>query len=665
MGTASLRCTGNYTPYQSNIGLVFNRATDDASGTWYGAGESGGSSIPITNGRYVVLEGDLVMSGSEELTSLSVTIPFCVWEDSGSTGAYATIYAYLYDSDNGATTLPSGAIGSVVKNNVWVNRSASGYTNLTFTFNNLFVASGTQHFYIWLRSDSSISASPPACFFADKSTAYTDTCSGTFQTRSPSMNLQPSRVATGSGTPVTMYFSNPPQGGMTMRFKYGSTELYNTTTGSLSSVAVYPQKSWFRTAGVNTLKEITVSVTADGYPTVAGSFTLAAGDDMIPTIDTPTVSIVQPTNVASTFPNTWIANVSKAKVAAAVMRGSYAEIQSVTLNYGSKSEAMTYDSVSGKYEATTGNPITGDTTFTIIVTDERGMTSRATCSVTGVKPYAKPSIVIDRNATYRCNSSGTETSGGPYVRVKATASYETGISGNTLQSFYFYVQEDGSSTTHNLTSGVQSSAYQLGSPRENQAITVVVVAQDKISDAVTTKITLPGAHKDVMVARRNSSGKAQTMIGIGMASGVKTRDGIGGNYEYLNNVNLASPGAYMLNGNDITGFIKAGEGMNELGKDMLAIDSTDFYGVKNQANRIVINGSTEIASWSNLPSAVTSASYFYAFRFVVLNGVWISVVLIERTPVDGRIWVNSGGISNHNPFSVAWGGWKGHTPDIR
>jgi len=447
----------------------------------------------------------------------------------------------------------------------------------------------------------------------------------------------------------------------TVRVKYGSTGLEsNTWAENKQSVAIsYPAsslKQWFTTAGVTTLQSITVTASIDGYPSATASFTLTAGNNMKPTVTVSNVHVVQPERIQQTFPTVWIANVSKAKIEATVSLGSNATIQSVVMNYGSESKAMTYNSTTGKYEATTSKPITGDTDFTIIATDTRGMTGRDVFNLTGVTAYSKPTITIDRRATYRCDSSGTELDGGPYVRVKATASYDTGLSGNTLEYFRFYVSEDGSSTTYPLQNGAQSAATQLISPRPDNAITIAVEAQDKISDPVSVRVSLGGAHRDFVVARYTD----KTVVGIGQAPArVKTRSGA-----YCDGVDVASGGGYYVDGIDtinLRGVASTGTGIDTLWEsNLLAIDTSDVKAEKNQAREFRLPA-TWVSSWQNVPAdVVTAGTRFQGFREVRIGGYYAIVTIYEIYPVVGRIWMNLGTLGT----TISWGGWKAHTPDI-
>lgn len=522
----------------------------------------------------------------------------------------------------------------------WTQMGSSGVTACFATIPNM---SGSHSFVVRATRDS------------NGVTGY----SSTTTTDTPSLSWS-ANTATTDGS-ILLSVSNLPAN-TPVRVKYGSTNLEtNTWTTDKSSVGVLYSAStlngWFTLAGVTTLQSITITASIDGYASATASFTLTAGENMKPYVWTPRVSIVQPARIAETFPDTWIANVSKAKLVVQADVGSNAAISSVVASYGSESMNLAYNSTTGFYEGTTSKPLTEDTTFTVVATDQRGLTGRETCNVSGVQAYSKPTITIARATTYRCNSSGSKQDGGPYVRVNATAAYDSGISGNTIEAFYFYVDEDGSSTTHNLTSGTQSEAFQLLSPRPDNAITVVVVLQDKISDAVTTRTTLPGAHRDVLVARYGS----KTVVGIGQAP---TRL-VSGTGNYCDGVDTSEGGGYFVGGRDtinLRGVARRGTAVADLwGLDMLAIDTTNEKAAKNESRDFMLTAGA-LSNWQNLPAAIVSAGMpFRGIREIRIGGYYVVAVIIEIMPVAGRIWVNQASLG---ASPVSWTGWKGYTPDI-
>lgn len=65
-----------------------------------------------------------------------------------------------------------------------------------------------------------------------------------------------------------------------------------------------------------------------------------------------------------------------------------------------------------------GTAISGSHVYKVIVTDSYGMTAEQSLAAITVYPYSLPKI--DSSEAYRCDTSGTEQSGGPSVKVKAS-----------------------------------------------------------------------------------------------------------------------------------------------------------------------------------------------------------------------------------------------------
>ena len=333
------------------------------------------------------------------------------------------------------------------------------------------------------------------------------TLTGSFTLNAQALSLAVSPASVATGGSVTLTVTNGSGYTLTATLKYGNTTL-KTQEFTTGSVTISCLKSWFATAGVSTSKSMSLSVSVTGGPsTLTGSFTLTAGSDMNPSVGTPTASVV---DLTGNFPSTYISGYSKVKVSATVSTGSNAGISTVKLSYpGGTTVNMSLNSSTGKYEATTAAPIKENTTFTVTVTDTRGLSGSQTVSVTGVTAYTAPSITIDTGYTYRCNDSGAKTSGGTYFRVKAAANYYSSLSGNALVKFSVKIK--GSSAETNLTSNVQSGAI---SGMSNPLIryTIVFTIQDKVSAAVTREYTLGGMLRNIVVKRSQDG----TYLGVGI-----------------------------------------------------------------------------------------------------------------------------------------------------
>lgn len=409
----------------------------------------------------------------------------------------------------------------------------------------------------------------------------------------------------------------------TVTFKAGNTTLGTATISNGSGQVTCP-KSWFTTAGNTTSQSLTVTVSVNGT-TLAKSFTLKAGSDAAPTIATPTVAIVQPSS-ASAYPSTYIAGISSAKVSAAVTSGTNATISAVKLSYGSTTKTMTYNSSTGKWEATVG-PFTGNTTFTVTATDSRGLTKTAIKSIT-VLAYSPPTVTVISSGTYRCNSSGTKQEDGTYVRVQVTPTYQTdGLSGNTLTVFKYHIQEDTSKTTNFSVPASGTTTYKtLNTGRSADLVmTIVISYADKISGTLTKTYRIPPMVRNLAM-RRSANG---TYLGIGMLP--QRTSG-------KSDIELPDDGAFLIGGYPVTGLthlINTDSGTN-FGKDFFNVDASSKYALKNTES--YFDKAANDNTWSNVPPTMMGEQWVGIRRVIWVKSNRIMVQIYEMYPHAGRIW---------------------------
>lgn len=503
--------------------------------------------------------------------------------------------------------------------------------------------------------------------FRVKATKVSNGAEGTsspVSTTSPTLSLSKTATSTSGSIDITVNYL---PANTAVQAKYGSTVLKTNSYGSAKNQVTITYSSsdlsaMFTATGVTTQQSVTITVLVNGYSYTAASFTLSAGSGMGPTVGTPTATIVQGSTVDSSLANVYIAGISKAKIAAAVTSSSGSSIQSVVLSYNGNSTAMSYNSSTAKYEATTPGTLIGSTTFTVTATDARGLTGAKTVSVTDVKSWTEPSITFDTSKTYRCDSSGTQTEGGPYLRVKATLSCSTGVSGNGVRDLYCYIKEDPAAPREwlTLTSGVQSTATQLPNAWPNSTVTVVVKGCDKIGGYTTRELQLAGAHRDFTLANyaSTSAGRRVTALGVGMAPDTSAAG---------DTVQLPAIGRFTIGESEVQNFIGANTrrqitGSTLWNKNLLAFDQTNPMAEMNETTEFFVQPS-DFSNWSNLPSAISGqSSYdFEGTRMVIMGKDSIFIVILEQVPVPGRIWVNTKYVSTS---PTTWSGWKGHTPNI-
>ena len=596
--------------------------TSSGWGSW--AAISGQDISDAAVGYHVVYAANLSLTGGQHMTGCTVTTNFV---SRGATST-RTITCYMYTFDpTGSSSPPSGYVGYAQ----YKGNFGTYGVNIQFNFSNLDISSGGT-VYFWFNNQVSGASDYQ---WHEGTNQYTETpyASGTFTAAALSLILSSTNVTTGGNQVVTI--GNGSGRTCTIRVYYGNTQLYAAAT-STGRLTIPVTKSWFTTAGLTTVTSFSVSVRIDDDSSLYESFTVTAGSDMNPTVTNITTAIVQSGNAATYFPSTYLANISKCKISATVTTGSNAAIRTVHVSYaGGSAVTLTYNSSTGKYEGTTAALITS-VSFTVTATDARGLTGSSTSSQVTVVQYSKPAINISKAYTYRCNSSGTQESGGAYWRAMATATYYTDLSENSLLQFKVEIN---TGTTVNLSSGVQT-AVQGGSLNQTTNYTLTFTIQDKVSEEITKTFVLESVTRNVVI-RRSKDG---TYVGIGTTP--KTTDG-------KSTLELPSGGKFLVGGVNYGSFdipFSDDENGNSFEKDFLNVDLEDRFAQKN-ADSIFYSSNGSIA---NCPAALID-SVFWGYRKVfIMNNAFCIVILIEVYPKPGRIWTNG--------YFYVWGDWKYHNP---
>ena len=136
----------------------------------------------------------------------------------------------------------------------------------------------------------------------------------------------------------------------------------------------------------------------------------------------------------------------------------------------------------------------GSLTLTAYALDSRGFLSQATKTFI-VQPYSRPRV---QNASvYRCDSNGTISDSGTYIKITATRVYAS-VSGRNASELYYRIRtENGSfgSLKRISASGntVTSGALEGGTVAIENTYFVEVVAQDSIGESGSTTIMVPTA----------------------------------------------------------------------------------------------------------------------------------------------------------------------------
>lgn len=550
----------------------------------------------------------------------------------------ATFKCYLYDVDpytirSSSTPLypPDGYLGTTSVMLHWDVAPRNTYVakRQSFTITGLDIRSNkTLYFWICVEPVTTYTSLFLQSMNGGNVTVATAEAGVTFEKIPTSLTLSPGNVTTGNAVSLTIGNYRPTE---TVKFYYNTT-LLDSVSVTNGSTSVTCPKTWFDTAGITTSNVMTVTVKVDDT-TLEQTLTLTAGDDTRPTVGAPTMTLVQASS-ASSFPDTYIANLSRAKVEAAVTLATNAAIDTVILSTpGIEDTTMEYNALTGKYEGTSP-PVPGNTIFTVTATDLRGMAGTNTIELTDVMMYVLPSVQISDVYTYRCDQNGQKEEGGAYVTVYATETHYTALEGNTLQVFRFYVEED---PLHgdDLVSGVGSAPTPFVS-RDNSG-TVVVEIQDQLSGIIQKRLKLPSRHRNFVMKRSN----AGTYAAFGMAPTRTTG---------LSSVELPPGGEYLIGGISalaLTHLPSAAQDGTQFSKDFLQIDEDVLYAAENADSFFIMSSS---AGWNNYPAARSTG--WSGLRSVVwIDGTHILVKVLEFSPTPGDQWINFYDGST-------WNGWR-------
>lgn len=435
---------------------------------------------------------------------------------------------------------------------------------------------------------------------------------------------------------------------------------------------------WFNTAAITDSFIIPITITVTGgnpSPITKGlryvEDRAAAKESMRPTVSSITKLIQQPDGFPNDYASTYIAGFSKCKLTAVITRPTDAPVSTVTLSYpGGRTVTMT--PVSGStdtYEGTTFSALAKDTTFTVTVTDARGLSNTGTESVAGVVPYVLPSVSIDPANTYRCDYQGVKTDGGDHYKIRVTAQIYTNLTNNTITELTVGLKNAPAVERHTITSGTADtlppvSAGDTGTlPQPKQSYVLTVIIQDRISGQVTREYTLKGMQRDLVL---NHLG-GLTHLGIGTTPEETDQ----------NSIELPKDGVFLLGGIPAQAFnipYSNNTDGTSFNYDFLNVDLDERTAATNAAAYFAIPSeymSMDPPRYTNYPvMSYDGHDDFYkdsgwaGLRTVfVLDEYRALVQILELQPIPGRIWINTR-VYGAGMVEPRWSGWKYHPPTV-
>ena len=400
--------------------------TISASNKDHARGEYVYASIVRTSPATLVPEGLYVQSATIDMTGTTF------WSGSGNN-----------------PYLDFGDIGRVYVSTSVTDKTAIPITTpVDFNLDELLsVGTTLNSFYIYGYKSSSGNV----CTYASTSAQFVITAV-IGQSYAKSSATVTSSVAAGSTSTVT--FINPYLSNVyhVVDWRFGSSLVYSKTTSvGASSVSYTIPVSWLTaipnaTSGTATVSVTTYTSSGTSLGTDTYSFTITAPSSAVPTIS------LAATRINNSVPSSWgvyVQGQSGVTITATASGYQGSTISSYTISGGATgTQSSNVFTISVIYSS-------GTITYTVKVTDSRGRTATASVSIS-VVAYSAPAF--SSTDAFRCNASGTASDTGTYLSVKATGTYSSVSSKNsmTLKVLYALSTSSAYGTATTLTNGTTS-----------------------------------------------------------------------------------------------------------------------------------------------------------------------------------------------------------------
>lgn len=220
------------------------------------------------------------------------------------------------------------------------------------------------------------------------------------------------------------------------------------------------------------------------------SFTAYVPSSVVPSMGNPTAS-----RVDNGVPSGWgvyVKGYSKVTISMTSVSGSYGS----TI----KSYSITGPNLSSTSSSATSGVLgsAGTNTYTCTITDSRGRTASKTVSIS-VVDYSKPSISVSAS---RCNSDGTVSSSGTYLRVTATYFIASVSSKNSVAA-----KSVSCNYVSNTSFSSGSAVILAANCAINASYTLTATVKDALNNTASASVTIPTASR-IMNVRANKTGVA-------------------------------------------------------------------------------------------------------------------------------------------------------------
>ena len=288
------------------------------------------------------------------------------------------------------------------------------------------------------------------CTYASNNAQFTITATIVQQYAKSSARVT-SSVEAGSASTVT--FINPYLSNVyhVVDWRFGTKVKSTTTAVGASSTSYTIPLSWLTVIPSATSGTATVSVTTYSYGgqemgTDTYSFTITAPSAAVPTLS------LAAARINNSVPSSWgiyVQGQSGVTITATAAGYQGSTISSYTISGGATgTQSSNVFTISTIYSS-------GSITYTVKVTDSRGRTATASTSIS-VVAYSAPAF--SATDAFRCVAAGTASDTGTYISAKATGTFSSVSSKNsmTLKVQYALSTSGAYSTAVTLTNGTAS-----------------------------------------------------------------------------------------------------------------------------------------------------------------------------------------------------------------
>lgn len=271
--------------------------------------------------------------------------------------------------------------------------------------------------------------------------------------RASSISMSAGTLGTASTIKITRASSSFTH---TITYKFGSSTGTITTKTTGTSVSWTPALTLANQIPNATSGTATLTCTTYNGSTSVGTTTISVKLS-VPASVIPTITSLTATRVDGTVPSTWGIYVQTKSKATLSINGASGVYGSTISSYSIAGGGFTGSAAS----MTTGFlNASGTITFTATVTDSRGRTSKAATVSISVVDYSAPSF--SSYLSQRCNSVGTLSGEGTYVKATVRYSYSSCSGNNTVTRATYYRKTGTTTWTNASTSFSSDTAFAFG-----------------------------------------------------------------------------------------------------------------------------------------------------------------------------------------------------------